>query len=90
MLLTSSFWEPPNSILWSITESSLEQKYLFLLIFILIFKTVFVLFLLRLSFTHDNHVEFGKAFQDKVLGTAEFAAHVSYIIAVVIKHKFSF
>ncbi|XP_017482775.1 PREDICTED: protein VPRBP-like [Rhagoletis zephyria] len=55
MLLTSSYWDSPNSILWSVTESSLDQK---------------------LSFTHDNHVEFGKAVQDKVLGTAEFAAHL--------------
>ena len=31
-----------------------------------------------MSFPNDAHVEFGKSTQDKVLGTHDYAAHVSF------------
>ena len=75
MLLTSSYWEQVSSTLWNI-GFTLEEKY-FLELFLLFNWLLKLCF--RMSFPNDNHVEFGKLVQDKVLGTQEYSAHVSIL-----------
>lgn len=71
MILTTSYWDQTNSLLWSIQQYNLEEKYESQVL------SIITIVFFRMAFPHDNHVEFGKTTQDKVLGTQEYAAHVS-------------